>query len=106
MSDKNPPARHKVVWGYGIIHKYLNWYIRTSEVIPKEQQLEMTESVERLLKQLQTAERKERKVRPRSQMQDSEWKDSLNEVKKSLGQRPVGERRLVDELIQAILGNR
>ena len=83
MSDKNPPARHKVVWGYGIIHKYLYWYIRTSEVIPKEQQLEMTESVEQLLKQIQTAERKERKVRPRSQMQDSEWKDSLNEVKKS-----------------------
>ena len=103
MSDKSPPARHKVVWGYGIIRKYLNWYIRTSEVIPKEQQLEMTESVERLLKQLQTAERKERKVRPRSQMEDSKWKDSLNEVKKSLGQRPVGERRLVDELIQARL---
>ena len=102
MSDKSTPARHKVVWGYGIIHKYLNWYIRTSEVIPREQQLEMTESVERLRKQLQTAERKERKVRPRSQMQASEWKDSLNEVKKSLGQHPVGERRLVDELIKAI----
>jgi len=103
MPDKSPPARHKVVWGYGIIQKYLHWYIRTSEVIPKEQQLEMTESVERLLKQLQTAEKKERKVRPCSQTQASEWKDSLNEVKKSLGQRPVGERRLVDELIQAIL---
>lgn len=103
MSDKKPPARHKVVWGYGIIHKYLKWYIRTSEVIPEEQQTEMTESVERLLKQLQTAERRERKVRPRSQIEDSRWKDGLNEVKKSLGQRPVGERRLVDELIEAIL---
>jgi len=103
MSDKSPPARHKVVWGYGIIQKYLHWYIRTSEVIPKEQQLEMTESVERLLKQLQTAEKKERKVRPRSQMEDSGWKDSLNEVRREQGQRPVGERRLVDQLIEAIL---
>ena len=103
MSDKNPPARHKVVWGYGIIQKHLHWYIRTSEVIPKEQQLEMTESVERLLKQLQTAERKERKVRPSSQMEDSGWKDSLNEVRRELGQLPVGERRLVDELIEAIM---
>jgi len=103
MSDKSPPARHKVVWGYGIIKKYLHWYIRTSEVIPKEQQLEMTESVERLLKQLQTAEKKERKVRPRSQMEDSGWKDSLNEVRREQGQRPVGERRLVDQLIEAIL---
>jgi len=103
MSDKSPPARHKVVWGYGIIKKYLHWYIRTSEVIPKEQQLEMTKSIERLLKQLQTAERKERKVRPSSQMEDSGWKDSLNEVRREQGQRPVGERRLVDQLIEAIL---
>jgi len=103
MSDKSPPARHKVVWGYGIIQKYLHWYIRTSEVIPKEQQIEMTESVERLLKQLQTAEKKERKVRPSSQMEDSGWKDSLNEVRREQGQRPVGERRLVDQLIEAIL---
>jgi len=105
VSDKSPPARHKVVWAYGIIQKYLHWYIRTSEVIPKEQQLEMTESVDRLLKQLQTAERKERKVRPSSQMKESGWKDHLNEVKKSLGQRPVGERRLVDQLIEAILNH-
>jgi len=103
VSDKSPPARHKVVWGYGIIKKYLHWYIRTSEVIPKEQQLEMTKSIERLLKQLQTAERKERKVRPSSQMEDSGWKDSLNEVRREQGQRPVGERRLVDQLIEAIL---
>jgi len=92
-----------VVWAYGIIQKYLHWYIRTSEVIPKEQKLEMTKSVERLLKQLQNAEKKERKVRPSSQMKDSGWKDSLNEVRRQLGQRPVGERRLVDELIEAIL---
>jgi len=72
-------------------------------VIPKEQQLEMTKSIERLLKQLQTAERKERKVRPSSQMEDSGWKDSLNEVRREQGQRPVGERRLVDQLIEAIL---
>jgi len=103
VSDKSPPARHKVVWAYGIIQKYLHWYIRTSEVIPKEQKLEMTKSVERLLKQLQNAEKKERKVRPSSQMKDSGWKDSLNEVRRQLGQRPVGERRLVDELIEAIL---
>lgn len=103
MSDKSPPARHTAVWGYGIIQKYLHWYIRTSEVIPQEQQLEMTESVERLLKQLQTAEKKEQEVRPSSQMEDSGWKDRLNGVRKSLGKRPVGERRLVDELIEAIL---
>ena len=103
MSDKSPPARHKVVWGYGIIKKYLHWYIRTSEVIPKEQQLEMTESVERLLKQLQTAEKKERKVRPRAEMLDSQWKDRINNLREELGYRPVGERRLVDEFIEGIL---
>lgn len=103
MSDKSPPARHKVVWAYGIVRTHLNWYINTSEVLRKEQQVEMVASVERLLKQLQAAEKKERKLRPHSHMQDTRWRDDINEIKKSLGQRPVGERRLVDELISLIL---
>lgn len=92
-----------MIWAFGIVLKHLRWYITTSEMIPREQQSKMIDSLETILRQLQKAEREERRRFTDPSLQDTTWKDDVNEIRRRHGQRPVGERRLVDELIDAIL---
>jgi len=72
-------------------------------MIPREQQSTMIDSLETILRQLQKAEREERRRFTDPSLQDTTWKDDVNAIRHRHGQRPVGERRLVDELIEAIL---
>jgi len=92
-----------VIWAFGIVLKHLSWYITTSEMIPRDQQGKMIESLETILRLLQKAEREERRRFTDPLLQDTTWKDDVNEIRGRLGKRPVGERRLVDELIEVIL---
>lgn len=92
-----------MIWAFGIVLKHLRWYITASEMIPREQQSKMIDSLETILRQLQKAEREERRRFTDPSLQDTTWKDDVNEIRGRLGRRPAGERRLVDELIEAIL---
>lgn len=63
----------------------------------------MIESLETVLRQIQKAERKERRLFTDPSLRDTTWKDDVNEIRRRHGKRPAGERRLVDELLGAIL---
>ncbi len=88
---------------FGVIVKHLRWYIMTSEVIPREQQVALVDALEDVFRKLQQAQRKERRPSPDMSDRRAEWIDDVNAIRARHGKRPVGERRLVDELIVGIL---
>jgi hypothetical protein len=102
MRNKDKLSRKKVVWGYSIVLKHLKWYIETSEVIPSSEKDALQESLTDAHRQLIKADRVEDRYRKEEQGQLEAW---FNERLVEQGKKPWKERRLVDELIRAILTN-
>ena len=100
MQNKDQLSRKKVVWGFSIVLKYVNWYIETSEVIPNTEKGPLLESLTDAHRQLVKADRIEDRYRKEEQGQLETW---FNERRAAEGKKPWKERRLVDELIRAIL---
>jgi hypothetical protein len=87
----------------GVIVKHLRWYISTSEVIPRAQQVELVDALENVYRKVQIAQRKEQQLAPDISERRAAWIGDVNAIRNKHGKRPVGERRLVDELISSIL---
>ena len=102
MRNKDKLSRKKVIWGFSIVLKHLRWYIETSEVIPNSEKGPLLDSLTKAHRQLVKADRIEDRYRREEQGQLESW---FNERRAELGKKAWGERRLVDELIRAILGN-
>jgi hypothetical protein len=88
------------VWGFSIVFKYVKWYIQTSEVIPNSEKGPLLDSLTDSHRQLVKADRIEDRYRKEEQGQLETW---FNEQRAEQGKKPWKERRLVDELIRAIL---
>ena len=102
MANKDCISRKKVVWGYSIVLKHLKWYIETSEVIPNSEKGPLLDSLTDAHRQLVKADRIEDRYRREEQGQLESW---FNKRRAAEGKKPWKERRLVDELIRAILEN-
>lgn len=100
MRNKDRISRKKVVWGFSIVLKHLKWYIKTSEVIPNGEKGPLLDSLTETHRQLVKSDRIEDRHRKEEQGQLETW---FNERRAEQGKRPWKGRRLVDELIQAIL---
>jgi hypothetical protein len=100
MRNKNRISRKKVVWGFSIVLKHLMWYIETSEVIPNNEKGPLLDSLTDAHRQLVKADRIEDRYRKEDTGQLETW---FNERRAAEGKKPWKERRLVDELIRAIL---
>ena len=100
MDNKDGVSRKKVVWGFSIVLKHLKWYIETSEVITNNEKGPLLESLTDAHRQLVQAERIEDRYRKEEQGQLESW---FNKRRAAKGKKPWKERRLVDELIRAIL---
>jgi hypothetical protein len=100
MRNKDQLSRKKVVWGFSIVLKYVKWYIETSEVIPNSEKGPLLDSLTDAHKQLVKADRIEDRYRKEEQ---GELEAAVNQKRAELGKKPWKGRRLVDELIRAIL---
>ena len=100
MRNKNRISRKKVVWGFSIVLKYVKWYIETSEVIPNNEKGPLLESLTDAHRKLVKADRIEDRHRKEEQGQLETW---FNDRRAAEGKKPWRERRLLNELIRAIL---
>ena len=100
MRNKDRISRKKVVWGFSIVLKHVKWYIETSEVIPTSEKGPLLDSLTDAHRQLVKADRIENRYRREEQGQLETWFNNRRAVE---GKKPWKERRLVDELIRAIL---
>ena len=100
MRNKDRISRKKVVWGFSIVLKHVKWYIETSEVIPNSEKGPLLDSLTDAHRQLVKANRIEDRYRKEDTGQLETW---FNERQAAEGKKPWKERRLVDELIRAIL---
>ena len=100
MPRKDQLSRKKVVWGFSVVLKHLKWYIETSEMIPNSNKAPLLDSLTDAHRQLVKADRIEDRYRKEEQGPLETW---FNERRAELGKKAWGERRLVDELIRAIL---
>jgi hypothetical protein len=100
MRNKDKLSRKKVVWGYSIILKHLKWYIETSEVIPINEKELLLHSLADAHRKLVKADRIEDRYREEEQ---GELEAVVNKKRAEFGKKPWKGRRLVDELIRAIL---
>ena len=103
MRNKDRISRKKVVWGFSIVLKHLKWYIETSEVIPNSEKGPLLDSLTAAHRKLVKADRIEDKFRNETKGRFYEWTADINEHLVKRGKKPWGQRRLVDELIRAIL---
>jgi hypothetical protein len=101
MRNKDRISRKKVVWGFSIVLKHLKWYIETSEVIPNNKKGPLLDTLTGAHRQLVKADRTEDRYRKEDTGQLETW---FNNRRAAEGKKPWKERRLVDELIRAILG--
>jgi hypothetical protein len=100
MRNNDRVSRKKVVWGFSIVLKHLKWYIETSEVIPSNEKGPLLDSLTDAHRQLVKADRIEDRYRKEDTGQLETW---FNERQAAEGKKLWKERRLVDELIRAIL---
>ena len=100
MRNKNHISRKKVVWGFSIVLKHLKWYIQTSEVIPNSKKGPLLNSLTDAHRQLVKSDRIEDRYREEEQ---GELEAVVNKKRAEFGKKPWKGRRLVDELIRAIL---
>ena len=100
MRNEDRLSRKKVVWGFSIVLKYVKWYIESSEVIPNTEKGPLLDSLTDAHRQLVKADRIDDRYRKEEQGQLETW---FNERRAAEGKKPWKERRLVDELIRAIL---
>jgi hypothetical protein len=100
MGNKERISRKKIIWGFSIVLKHLNWYIETSEVIPSSEKGPLLDSLTDAHRQLVKADRIEDRFRTEEQ---GELEAVVNQKRAELGKKPWKGRRLVDELIRAIL---
>ena len=100
MRNKDRISRKKVVWGFSVVLKYVKWYIETSEVIPNSEKGPLIDSLTDAHRQLVKADRIEDRYRKEEQGQLESW---FNNRRAAEGKKPWKERRLLDELIRAIL---
>jgi hypothetical protein len=103
MRNKNRISRKKVVLGFSIVLKHLMWYIETSEVIPNNEKGPLLDSLTDAHRKLVKADRIEDRYRNETKGRFYEWTADINEQLVQRGRKPWGDRRLVDELIRAIL---
>jgi hypothetical protein len=103
MFSKDSISRKKVVWAYSVVLKHLTWYINTSEFIPHGEKEPLLRSLRDALRHLTAAERIEKRVRNEPAGEFGAWAAELNERRVQDGRKPLGERRLLNELIRAIL---
>jgi len=102
MRNKDRISRKKVIWGFSIVLKHVKWYIETSEVIPNSEKGPLLDSLTDTHRTLVKADRLEDRYREEQIGHLGTW---FNNRRAAEGKKPWGERRLVDELIRAILGN-
>lgn len=103
MFSSDSVSRKKVVWAYSVVLKHLTWYINTSELIPHGEKDRLLRSLRDAHRHLTAAERIEKKVRSEPAGEFGAWAAELNERRAQDGRKPLGERRLLNELIRAIL---
>ena len=100
MRNKDRISRKKVVWGFSIVLKHLKWYIETSEVIPNSEKGPLLNSLTDAHRKLVKSDRIEGRYREEEQ---GELEAAVNQKRAEFGKKPWKGRRLVDELIRAIL---
>ena len=100
MRNKDRISRKKVVWGFSVVLKHLKRYIETSEVIPNSEKEPLLRTLTDAHRQLVKADRLENRFRKEEKGQLEKW---FNERRAELGKKAWGDRRLVNELIQAII---
>ena len=100
MDNKDGVSRKKVVWGFSVVLKHLKWYIETSEVIPNSEKGPLLDSLTNTHRKLVKADRIENRYR---EEEKGELEAVVNKKRAELGKKPWKGRRLVDELIRAIL---
>ena len=103
MRNKESISRKKVVWGFSIVLKHLKWYIETSEVIPNSEKGPLIDSLTDAHRKLVKADRIEDRFRKEEKGDFAELAERVIERRIAKGHKPMTERRLVDELIRAIL---
>ena len=103
MRNKDRISRKKVLWGFSIVLKHLKWYIETCEVIPNSDKEPLLESLTDAHRKLVKADRIEDRYRKEEKGEFAELADRVIERRVAKGHKPLTERRLVDELIRAIL---
>jgi hypothetical protein len=103
MRNKSHISRKKVIWGFSIVLKHLKWYIETSEVIPSNEKGPLLDSLKDAHRKLVKADRVEDRYRSEEEGEFAKLTERANDIRAKEGKKPWKERRLVDELIQAIL---
>jgi hypothetical protein len=103
MRNKNQLSRKKVVWGFSIVLKHLKWYIETSEVIPNSEKGQLLDSLTAAHRKLVKADRTEDRYRKEEKGEFAELAERVIERRIAKGHKPLTERRIVDDLIRAIL---
>jgi hypothetical protein len=103
MTPSEMLSRSRVLWAFVAIEKHLQWYIASSEAIPLEQQERLLTVTQDIVRQLLKAQRAERRTALNPSLGDINWQSDVNDIRRRFGKRPVGAKRLVAELITAIL---
>jgi hypothetical protein len=103
MRNKDRISRKKVVWGFSIVLKHLKWYIEMSEVIPNSEKGPLLDSLTAAHRKLVKADRIEDRYRKEEKGEFAELAERVIKRRVAKGHKSITERRLVDELIRAIL---
>jgi hypothetical protein len=59
MSNTKPPSRAKVVWGFGRMVRWVEWYISSSRYISSSDKDRLIKQVKRIVSELMDAHRRE-----------------------------------------------
>lgn len=86
-------GRKKVVWGFGQLLPHIKRTIDASRFIPTEEKDSLYSRIEKAHHQLEDAIIREFGNIPLTPSQEKTWKDGINKIRRSRGEKPIQEEQ-------------